>query len=77
MEIKKINFVEQLILIISVYLLIGFLISIPFYYSNFQITFISALFESLSGLTGTGFSTLKNIKYLDPTLIFGDLHPSG
>ena len=30
---------------------------------------ISAFFESISGLTGTGFSLFKNIKYLDPTLI--------
>ncbi len=66
---KKINFIEQLILIILVYLIIGFLISIPFYLSNFKITLLSAFFESISGLTGTGFSIFENIKYLDPTLI--------
>ena len=66
---RKINFIDQLITIIFVYLLVGFFISIPFYLSNLQITFLSAYFESISGLTGTGFSTFKNIKYLDPTLI--------
>ena len=66
---KKINFIEQLILVVFVYFFIGALISIPFYLSNFQVTFISAFFEAISGLTGTGFSTFKNIKYLDPTLI--------
>ena len=66
---KKINFIEQLILIILVYLLIGLLISLPFYFSNLQINFISAYFEAISGMTGTGFSIFKNIKYLDPTLI--------
>ena len=66
---KKINFVNQLILILLVYLIVGFFISIPFYLSNFQVTFINAFFESISGLTGTGFSSFKNIKYLDPTLI--------
>ena len=66
---KKINFIDQLILIILVYLLISFLIAIPFYLSNYQVTFINSLFESVSGLTGTGFSIFKNIKYLDPTLI--------
>ena len=66
---KNINFIEQLILIILVYFVVGFLISIPFYLSNFQITFVSAFFESRSGLTGTGFSSFDNIKYLDPTLI--------
>ena len=66
---KKINFIEQLFLMISVYILVAFLISIPFYLSNYQVTFINAFFESISGLTGTGFSIFKNIKYLDPTLI--------
>ena len=66
---KKIDFISQLILILLVYIIIGFLISIPFYLSNLQVSFISAFFESISGLTGTGFSTFENIKYLDPTLI--------
>ncbi len=66
---RKIKFIDQLIMIISVYIISGLLISIPLYLSNFQITFLSAFFESISGLTGTGFSTFKNIKYLDPTLI--------
>ena len=52
---KKINFIDQLILIILVYLIVGFLISIPFYLSNFQVTFFKCFFESISGLTGTGF----------------------
>ena len=66
---KKINFFEQIFLIIIVYLLTAFLISIPFYLSNNQVIFLNSFFESISGLTGTGFSTFKNIKYLDPTLI--------
>ena len=66
---KKISFIEQLFLIISIYFLIASLIAIPFYLSNNQFTFINSFFESISGLTGTGFSTFKNIKYLDPTLI--------
>ena len=35
----KIGFIEQLVLIICVYLLIGLLISIPFYLSNFQVIY--------------------------------------
>ncbi len=66
---KNINFIEQLILIIFSYILTSFLISIPFYLSNYQVTFLDSLFESISGLTGTGFSIFKDIKYLDPTLI--------
>jgi trk system potassium uptake protein len=66
---KKIDFIEQLFLIISVYLLTAALIAIPFYLSNNQVTLLNSFFESISGLTGTGFSIFKNIKYLDPTLI--------
>ena len=66
---KRINFVEQLLLIILVYLLISFFIALPFYLSNYQVTFLNSLFEAISGITSTGFSIFKNIKYLDPTLI--------
>ena len=66
---KNINFFEQLILVISTYFITSLLISIPFYLSNYQVTFLNSIFESISGLTGTGFSIFKNIKYLDPTLI--------
>ena len=66
---KRINFIEQLLLIILVYLLISFFIALPFYLSNYQVTFLNSLFESISGITGTGFSIFKNVKYLDPTLI--------
>ena len=66
---KNINFFEQLILIIVSYFLVSLLIALPFYLSNYQVTFVNSIFESISGLTGTGFSIFKNIKYLDPTLI--------
>ena len=66
---KNINFFDQIILIISSYLLSSILIGIPFYLSNYQVTLLNSIFESISGLTGTGFSIFKNIKYLDPTLI--------
>ena len=66
---KNINFFEQLILVIFSYLATSLLIAIPFYLSNYQVTLLNSIFESISGLTGTGFSIFKNIKYLDPTLI--------
>ena len=66
---KNISFFEQLILVITSYFLTSLLIAIPFYLSNYQVTFLNSIFESISGLTGTGFSIFKNIKYLDPTLI--------
>ncbi len=66
---KTINFFEQLILILSSYIVTSLLVALPFYLSNYQVTFLNSIFESISGLTGTGFSIFKNIKYLDPTLI--------
>ena len=66
---RKINFIEQLLLIILVYLMISSFIALPFYLSNYQVTFLNSLFEAISGITGTGFSIFKNVKYLDPTLI--------
>ena len=52
---KNINFFEQLTLVIFTYLIVSLLISIPFYLSNYQVTFLNSIFESISGLTGTGF----------------------
>jgi len=68
-SIKKIDFHEQIILMILIYFIISILISIPYYLSNYQIPFINSLFEAFSGITGTGFTIFKNVKYLDPTLI--------
>ena len=66
---KRINFFEQIILIVLIYLLISAFVSIPYYLSIYQIPLINALFEGFSGVTGTGFSIFDNIKYIDPTLI--------
>ena len=67
--LKKVNFYDQLVLIILVYFTSSIFISLPYYLSNYQITFVDAIFESFSGLTTTGFTIFENIKYLDPTLI--------
>ena len=66
---KNINFYEQLFLIFIVYFFVSLLISIPYYFSYYQISFIDSLFEAVSGLTTTGFSIFSNVKFLDPTLL--------
>ena len=66
---KNIKFHEQLFLMFSVYFFISLLISIPYYFSYYQISFIDSLFEAVSGLTTTGFSIFSNVKFLDPTLL--------
>jgi len=66
---KNIKFYEKLILIFLVYFLISLLISIPYYFGNYQLSFIDSFFESISGLTTTGFTIFYNVKFLDPTLL--------
>ena len=66
---KKLNFYEKLVLVVLTYLLVSIFFSIPYYFSNYQIILIDSFFESISGLTLTGFSIFENIKYFDPTLI--------
>jgi trk system potassium uptake protein TrkH len=66
---KNIKFYEQLFLIFLVYFFVSLLISIPYYFSYYQLTFIDSFFEAISGLTTTGFTIFSNVKLLDPTLI--------
>ena len=66
---KNIKFYEQLLLIFIVYFFSSLLISIPYYFSYYQISFIDSFFESASGLTTTGFTIFTNVKFLDPTLL--------
>jgi trk system potassium uptake protein TrkH len=66
---KNIKFYEQLILIFIVYFFISLLISIPYFFSYYQISFIDSFFEAVSGLTTTGFTVFTNVKFLDPTLL--------
>ena len=67
--VKNISFYEQLFLIFIVYFFSSLLISIPYYFSYYHISFIDSLFEAVSGLTTTGFTIFSNVKFLDPTLI--------
>ena len=66
---KNIKFYEKLVLIFTVYIFVSLLISIPYYFSNYQISFIDSFFEAVSGLTTTGFTVFYNVKFLDPTLL--------
>jgi len=42
---------------------------IPFYFSIYNLTFLNALFEAVSGFTSTGFTIFENIKHIDQGLI--------
>ena len=68
-ENKKINIFDKILTIFLGYLLIPLILSIPFYFSIYNLTFFNSFFESVSGFTSTGFTIFENIKLIDQSLI--------
>ena len=66
---KKITIYEKILTILLGYLLLPLVISIPFYFSIYNLTFVNAFFESISGFTSTGFTIFDNINHIDQSLI--------
>ena len=66
---KKINIYEKIITILFGYILLPLIISIPFYFSIYNLTFVSSYFEAISGFTSTGFTIFENIKHIDQSLV--------
>jgi trk system potassium uptake protein len=66
---KKITIYEKIVTILFGYLLLPLIISIPFYFSIYNLTFVNSYFESVSGFTSTGFTIFENIKHIDQSLI--------
>ena len=65
----KISIYEKIITVFLGYLILPIFISIPYYFSIYNITFVNAYFEAVSGFTSTGFSIFQNIKHIDASLI--------
>ena len=66
---KKPSIFEKIITVFLGYILLPIILSIPFYFSIYNLTFLNALFESVSGFTSTGFTIFDNIKHIDQGLI--------
>ena len=66
---KKITIYNKILTILCGYFLLPLIISIPFYFSIYNISFLDSYFESISGFTSTGFSIFTNIKHIDQSLI--------
>ena len=66
---KKITIYEKILIILIGYLIIPLLISIPYFLSIYNISFLDCYFEAISGFTSTGFSIFNNIKHLDESII--------
>ena len=50
-------------------ILLPLILSIPFYFSIYNLSFLNALFETVSGFTSTGFTIFDEINYMDQGLI--------
>ena len=65
----KINIYSKIFTVIMVYFLLPLIISIRFYFSIYNLSFLNCYFESITGFTSTGFTVFENIKHLDQSLI--------
>jgi len=66
---KKISIYSKIVTVFIGYLLLPLIISVPYYFSIYNISFLDCYFESVSGFTSTGFTIFSNIKHIDQSLI--------
>ena len=66
---KDITLTDQIIFIVLSFILIPFLISIPYVLSIYDIGLLNSYFESVSGFTTTGFSIIENVENVDEPLV--------
>ena len=66
---NKPSIFEKILTVLLGYILLPIILSIPFYFSIYNLTFLNSLFESVSGFTSTGFTIFDNIKHIDQGLI--------
>jgi len=67
--INKQNIFEKILTVFIGYLFLPLVLSVPFYFSIYNLTFLNSYFESISGFTSTGFTIFENIKHIDQSLI--------
>ena len=66
---NKLTIFDKILTVFFGYLFIPLILSIPFFFSIYNLTFLNALFEAVSGFTSTGFTIFENIKHIDQGLI--------
>ena len=65
----KLSIFDKILTVFLGYVFIPMILSVPFYLSIYNLTFIDSYFESVSGFTSTGFTIFDNIKNIDQSLI--------
>ena len=66
---EKIDIYKKILTVFLGYILLPLVLSIPFYFSIYNLTFLNSFFEAISGFTSTGFTIFENIKHIDQSLI--------
>ena len=66
---RKSSIFEKLFTVFLGYILMPLILSLPFYFSAYNLSFLNSFFEAVSGFTSTGFTIFKNIEYVDEDLI--------
>ena len=65
----KITIFDKILTVFFGYITIPIILSLPFYFSIYNLSFLNSYFESISGFTSTGFTIFENIKHIDQSLI--------
>jgi len=66
---EKISIFNKILTILFGYITIPLILSLPFYFSIYNLSFLDSFFEAISGFTSTGFTIFENIKHIDQSLI--------
>ncbi len=65
----KYSIFDKILTVFFGYILIPLILTIPFYFSIYNLTFLDSYFEAISGFTSTGFTIFDNIRNIDQSLI--------
>ncbi len=68
-EQKRLTIFNKIFTIFVGYIFIPLVLSIPFYFSIYNLTLLNSFFEAISGFTSTGFTIFENVKHIDQSLI--------
>ncbi len=66
---EKIFIFDKILTVFFGYITIPLILSLPFYFSIYNLSFLNSFFESISGFTSTGFTIFENVKHIDQSLI--------
>ena len=65
----KISIFDKILTVFFGYITLPLILSLPFYLSIYNLSFLNSFFEAVSGFTSTGFTIFDNIKHIDQSLI--------